>query len=63
MDPNAAFREMVRDVLCEDWVSAQEYAIALSQWLDSDGFVPQLTREQLRSIARSVELFADQHLQ
>lgn len=47
MDPNAAWLNLVEALSFDDIETASEYALALIQWLDNNGFPPNTLPTQL----------------
>ena len=56
MDPNRTWQELVDAVRNDDWVPAADLAEVLLDWLNRDGFPPNITgiREFDRVAARAV---------
>ena len=50
MDPNAAIRELAEALACQDWQQANILSEALCDWLDHDGFAPNVNRASLRTM-------------
>jgi len=59
MDPDECMAKMLEAVREEDHIESSAYAKAMEKWLESDGFMPTITREQLVMLCQSVDMLAE----